>query len=75
MTGYIAGDATHAIYNKHPDYDYTFLVRTEEKAELVKKSFPSARTVIGDLDSSKLIEDEAARADVVLRMSPPSSTL
>ena len=43
------------------------LVRTEEKGEQVKKVFPNARIVLGDLDDSALLEEEAAKADIVLR--------
>jgi len=37
----------------------------------VKDAFPNIRLVIGDLDSSDLIEKEAAKADVVIRMFSP----
>jgi hypothetical protein len=67
VTGYIAGDALHAIYQEHPDFEYSLLVRSKEKSEQVKKSYPTARIVLGDLDSSSLLEEEAAKADVVLR--------
>jgi hypothetical protein len=40
---------------------------TEEKAQPVKKAFPSIRIVLGDLDNSKVLEEEAAKADVVIR--------
>jgi uncharacterized protein YbjT (DUF2867 family) len=69
-TGYIGGDTLHALYNKHPDYSYTALVRSEEKGQPVKKAFPNVRLVIGDLDDSKVLEEEAAKADVVIRASP-----
>lgn len=67
VTGYIAGDALFAIYSEHPDYEYVCLVRTEQKGEQVKKAFPNARIVLGDLDNSALLEEEAAKADIVLR--------
>lgn len=34
---------------------------------MVQKAFPNARIVIGNLDDSALLEEESARADVVLR--------
>jgi len=46
---------------------------SEEKGKPVKDAFPKVRLVIGDLDSSDLIEAEAAKADVVIRRSIPSS--
>lgn len=66
-TGYIAGDALHALYNAHPEYTYACLVRSQEKGDLVQKAYPKVRLVIGGLDDSELLEDEAAKADVVLR--------
>lgn len=40
---------------------------TEEKGKPVKAAFPKVRLVIGDLDSSEILEDEASKADVVIR--------
>lgn len=68
VTGYIAGDALSTIYAKHPDFEYAALVRTEEKASLVRKAYPSIRIVLGGLDDSDLLKREAAEADIVLRM-------
>lgn len=67
-TGYIAGDALHALYAAYPDWDYTCLIRGKEKAEQVKKAYPAVRIVLGDLDASDVLEAEAAQADIVLRM-------
>jgi len=69
VTGYIAGDALYALYQKHPDYEYSALVRTQDKADVVKKAFPNIRIVLGGNDDSELLKEEAAKADVVLRMS------
>ncbi|KAI6890502.1 hypothetical protein KC355_g21324, partial [Hortaea werneckii] len=49
-TGYIAGDATHVLYSAHPDWEYSLLVRTQDKADILKKAFPNARTVLGSLE-------------------------
>jgi hypothetical protein len=67
VTGYIAGDALYTLNQKHPDYEYSALVRTQEKADIVKKAFPNVRTVLGGNDDSDLLKEEAAKADVVLR--------
>lgn len=67
MTGYIAGDALYALNQKHPDYEYAVLVRTQDKADIVKKSFPNVRIVLGGNDDSDIIKEEAAKADIVLR--------
>lgn len=49
---------------------YQLLIEpSEEKGKPVKDAFSKVRLVIGDLDSSKLIEEEAAKADVVIRRS------
>jgi N-acetyl-gamma-glutamylphosphate reductase len=55
------------LYNKHPEYSYTALVRSQEKGELVKKAFPNVKLRIGELKDSKILEEEAAGADVVIR--------
>lgn len=67
VTGYIAGDAFYELYSKHPDYEYAALVRTQEKADIVKKVFPNVRIVLGGNDDSEILKEEAAKADVVLR--------
>ncbi|EAT91158.2 hypothetical protein SNOG_01509 [Parastagonospora nodorum SN15] len=41
----------------------------EEKAQPVKKAFPNIRIVLGDLDNSKVLEEESAKADVVIHAS------
>ena len=72
ITGYIAGDATHALYEAHPDYEYSALVRTQEKADAVKTAFPSVRIVLGNLDDSELLREEAGKADIVLHAADAS---
>lgn len=68
ITGYIGGDVFHNLYSALPDYEYVALVRTDEKAQTVKKSYPSVKTVLGELDDSQLLEDNAAKADIVIRV-------
>ncbi|KAF4548746.1 NAD dependent epimerase/dehydratase-like protein 4 [Elsinoe fawcettii] len=65
-TGYIGGDALHALTTAHPDWTYTALVRTGSRAAQVAANYPSLRLVYGDLGSTELITTEAAAADVVL---------
>ena len=43
------------------------LARNESRAALISKKFPTVTPVIGDLDSTTQITNEAAEADVVLR--------
>ncbi|KAJ0287566.1 hypothetical protein Brms1b_002463 [Colletotrichum noveboracense] len=68
VTGYIGGDAFHALYKQHPNYEYALLVRSEERAAPVKKAYPNAnvRIVVGTLTDSDVIEKEAAAADIVV---------
>ncbi|KAH9828870.1 nucleoside-diphosphate-sugar epimerase [Teratosphaeria destructans] len=67
ITGYIAGDATFDLYQQHPDYEYAALIRSQEKAETVRKAYPSIRIVLGSLDDSNILTEEASKADIVLR--------
>ncbi|GKZ35412.1 hypothetical protein AbraIFM66950_006042 [Aspergillus brasiliensis] len=71
-TGYIGGDALYAIFAKHPEYKYSVLVRSPEKAKQVHAQYPSIRVVIGDLDDSALLEKESAEADIVLHTADAS---
>jgi uncharacterized protein YbjT (DUF2867 family) len=71
-TGYIGGDTLFALYEKHSDYEIAALVRTEEKAKSVTEAFPKVRIVIGDLDDSNILEDEAAKADIVIHTADAS---
>jgi nucleoside-diphosphate-sugar epimerase len=66
-TGYIGGDTLYELYNKHPEYSYTALVRTAEKGKSVTDKFPKVKTVQGDNDSSDLLKKEASKADIVIR--------
>ncbi|KAM0708378.1 hypothetical protein Q7P35_005029 [Cladosporium inversicolor] len=72
VTGYIAGDALYALNQKHPDYEYSALVRTQEKADIVKKAFPNIRIVLGGNDDSDLLKEEATKADIVLHAADAS---
>ncbi|KAF2434729.1 nucleoside-diphosphate-sugar epimerase [Tothia fuscella] len=64
-TGYIGGDALFVIAEKHPEYEFTALVRNSEKGALVAARYPKIRLVYGDLDSSDLLTEEAEKADIV----------
>lgn len=47
-------------------------MRTEEKASLLQKAFPTIRTVLGTLEDSDLLKSEAANADIVLHAADAS---
>jgi N-acetyl-gamma-glutamylphosphate reductase len=66
-TGYIGGDALYALEKAHPEYEYSVLVRSSDKGAPIAAAYPRIRLVYGTLDDSNVIEEESARADVVLR--------
>ncbi|KAK8050493.1 hypothetical protein PG994_012223 [Apiospora phragmitis] len=66
-TGYIGGDALSVLSQAHPEFEFSLLVRTQEKAQNVKAQYPNATIVLGDLDDSGLLREQAAKADIVLR--------
>jgi N-acetyl-gamma-glutamylphosphate reductase len=67
ITGYTGGDIFHVLNAAHPDYEYSVLVRNESKAAPVKQRYPDVRVVYGSLDDSKLLEEEAAKTDILVR--------
>jgi hypothetical protein len=48
--------------------------RIEEKAKPVKEAFPDIRIVLGELDDSSVLEEEAAKADIIIRTATQSYT-
>ncbi|KAE8383274.1 hypothetical protein BDV26DRAFT_251992 [Aspergillus bertholletiae] len=66
VTGYIGGDTFYAVHQAHPDWQYSVLVRSKDKAAQVTSKYPNVRIVHGDLDSSEVIEEEVRSADIVL---------
>ncbi|OAG08055.1 NAD(P)-binding protein [Paraphaeosphaeria sporulosa] len=74
-TGYIGGDTLYELYNKYPDYEYTALVRTEEKGKQVTSKFPKVRIVQGDNDSTDLLKEESAKANIVIHTADASDNV
>lgn len=66
-TGYIGGESLYLISQKHPEWQISALVRSDEKAAQVKTMYPKIRIVKGDLDSADVIEEEVKNADIVYR--------
>ncbi|KAF2264597.1 NAD(P)-binding protein [Lojkania enalia] len=66
VTGYIGGDTLYALYTTHIEFTYTALVRTQDKGNKIKKAYPNINIILGDLDKSKALEEEIAKADVVI---------
>jgi nucleoside-diphosphate-sugar epimerase len=55
------------VYKAHPDWEYTLLVRNEERAKPVKEHYPDVKFAYGNLDDAEVIEKAAAEADIVIR--------
>lgn len=39
-----------SLVRKHPEYEYSVIVRTPDAAKKVTAQYPAARVVVGDLD-------------------------
>ncbi|KAL7274861.1 hypothetical protein RUND412_002223 [Rhizina undulata] len=68
-TGFIGGTALDTIIAAHPEYEITALVRNPSKAELVNKKHPKVKTIIGDLNSDEIIQNEVEQSDIVLNFA------
>ena len=58
----------YEIYKAHPDWEYTILVRNSDKGAQVAEAYPKVKLVYGDLDSKALLEEQAKKNDIILRM-------
>ncbi|KAI1827908.1 nucleoside-diphosphate-sugar epimerase [Xylaria intraflava] len=74
-TGYIGGEALYSVLRAHPDFEFTLLVRNEEKAKLVSAQYPTVKFVYGNLDDSAVIEKAAAAADIVIHTADSSDNV
>ncbi|KAJ5218078.1 uncharacterized protein N7498_000177 [Penicillium cinerascens] len=72
VTEYVGGDALATLVAKHPEFSYSAMVRSTQKAEQVMAQYPNTRVMIGDLDDSALLERESAAADIVLHTADAS---
>jgi nucleoside-diphosphate-sugar epimerase len=62
------GGTFHAyLARAYPDYEFTLLVRNEEKAKPIKARYPNTKFAYGSLDDQDVVEKAAAEADVVVR--------
>ncbi|KAF4626324.1 hypothetical protein G7Y89_g11834 [Cudoniella acicularis] len=69
VSGYIGGQVLHDITAKHPGYQIRGLVRNEKQQEEITSKYPSVQTVVGTLDSTDILVEEAAQAAVVLQLA------
>lgn len=60
----------YLINQKHPEWQLSALVRTDEKAAQIQRQYPNVRIVRGDLDAVDVIEKEVRDADIVYRTFP-----
>jgi hypothetical protein len=61
-----------ALHTAHPEYEYTAIVRSSDKGAPVAAAYPKIRLVYGTLDDAELIEEESAKADIVLHTADSS---
>ncbi|VUC35966.1 unnamed protein product [Clonostachys rosea] len=71
-TGYIGGTALAYLAKSHPGYEFTLLVRSEEKGKPIKAKYPNAKLLYGGLTDSAVVEQAAAEADVVVHTADSS---
>lgn len=66
----MGGETFFQLYSKHPDFEYTLLLRNEARGKLFYEKYPpkeNIHLVYGSLDSVDVIEKAAAEVDVVVR--------
>ena len=68
-TGHIGGAVLDLITSESPGLSILALVRDEQKSERLVAKYPRVSTLIGDLDSTELLETSSYNADVVIRKS------
>ncbi|KAK0753819.1 hypothetical protein B0T18DRAFT_453211 [Schizothecium vesticola] len=68
--GYIGGDAFYVLYDTHPEYEYTLVVRNQDRVKPVRDKYPDdkVRIVYGTDEKSyeDVLEEESSKADIVL---------
>ncbi|KAJ8111477.1 hypothetical protein OPT61_g5934 [Boeremia exigua] len=69
-TGFVGGDILHTLTRAgHSGLHITSLVRDASKAQQVQLAYPDVKTILGDLDNSKLIREQSEAADIVLNFA------
>ena len=57
----------YAIVQKHPEFEISCLVRNSDKGAQIASQYSRVRLVYGELDSVDILEEEARKADIVIR--------
>lgn len=65
-SGYIGGQALHAIATAHPELSFRALVRDSAKAKVITKAYPHVQTVAGSLSDEATLRKEVNEADIIL---------
>ncbi|TVY45739.1 hypothetical protein LSUB1_G000403 [Lachnellula subtilissima] len=70
-TGYVGGDVLHTLLQSHPTWEtnITCLYRTPSSINKLTTTYPAIKTIQGTLESTQILEDEAAKADIVLHFA------
>ncbi|KJZ72317.1 hypothetical protein HIM_08243 [Hirsutella minnesotensis 3608] len=71
-TGYIGGQVLGDIISRHPSLSITAIIRNEQKAAIVRKTFPTVRVVLADLNDAETLKWEASQASIVLQLASSS---
>lgn len=66
-TGFIGGDLLASLQEQYPEYEITCLVRTQDKADIIRAVYPDVKVVLGDNESAEIVERESMNADIVFR--------
>ncbi|KAJ5979626.1 hypothetical protein N7481_006924 [Penicillium waksmanii] len=69
VSGYIGGDVLYRLSKSNLASSIVALVRNEARAGRVIEKYPSVIPLIGDLDSTAAIQNEASKADVILHLA------
>jgi Predicted nucleoside-diphosphate-sugar epimerases len=64
--GYVGGSTTKALLEAYAAYEVTALVRDETQRNTLKESWPTVKTVIGNLDDETVLSEEGSKVDIVL---------
>lgn len=65
-TGFVGATVFDLIYAKHPEYRFTALVRSNEKATDLINRYPLVHVIVGDANNTDLIQKESAKANIVI---------
>ncbi|KXH40734.1 hypothetical protein CNYM01_05609 [Colletotrichum nymphaeae SA-01] len=69
VSGYVGGHLFVRLVQKHPEWNYSVLVRTEKQAVDILAKYPDIEVVIGDLDNKDILVKAASTADIVLQLA------